>query len=191
VGVEIDPVLVQESTEGARRAGVAERARFLWQDLFATDIAEATVVTLYLRHDVNLRLRPKLLRELRPGTRVISHDFAMGDWAAERVLRVRGPDREHTLYVWRIPADVGGAWRLTLHGLSGAREGALALIQQYQQVAGTMSLDGPATTIMQGRVEGNEITFTAGGRAFTGRVEGDRMQGHAGDGAGWTATRGR
>lgn len=113
VGVEIEAGLVQESREAAARAGVTERATFLWQDLFATDIAGATVVTLYLRDDVNLRLRPKLLRELRPGTRVVSHDFGMGDWVPTRVLRVRGPDREHTLYLWVIPlpkaSDAGTA----------------------------------------------------------------------------------
>ena len=103
VGVEIDAKLVQDSRENALKAGVSDRTQFLWQDIFQTDIAPATVVTLYLRQDVNLKLRPKLLRELRPGTRVVSHDFDMGDWRPDRTLRVKGPTREHVLYLWVVP----------------------------------------------------------------------------------------
>jgi SAM-dependent methyltransferase len=104
VGVEIDAKLVQDSREGALKAGVSDRTAFLWQDIFQTEIAPATVVMLYLRQDVNLKLRPKLLRELRPGTRVVSHDFDMGDWRPARILRVKGPTREHVLYLWIVPA---------------------------------------------------------------------------------------
>jgi SAM-dependent methyltransferase len=108
VGVELDARLVQDSRESALKAGVSDRTEFLWQDIFQTDIAPATVVTLYLRQDVNLKLRPKLLRELRPGTRVVSHDFDMGDWRPERIVRVKGPTREHVLYLWIVPAAGGG-----------------------------------------------------------------------------------
>ena len=104
VGVELDAMLVQDSREGALKAGVTDRTLFLWQDIFQTDTAPATVVTLYLRQDVNLKLRPKLLGELHPGTRVVSHDFDMGDWRAERVVRVKGPTREHIIYMWTVPA---------------------------------------------------------------------------------------
>jgi len=102
VGVEIDPGLVRTSRDAARAAGVAERTTFLWQDLFATDLASATVVTLYLRDDVNLKLRPKLLRELAPGTRVVSHDFDMGDWKEDKREEVQGSTRSHTVYLWTI-----------------------------------------------------------------------------------------
>jgi predicted O-methyltransferase YrrM len=101
VGVEIDPELVLEAHENAQRAGVADRVQFLLQDLFETDLRAATVVTLYLMESVNLQLRPKLWRELRPGTRVVSHDFRMGDWQPEQVVSVDG----HMLYVWTIPAQ--------------------------------------------------------------------------------------
>ena len=101
VGVEIDPDLVLEAHENAQRAGVANRVQFLLQDLFETDLRAATVVTLYLMESVNLQLRPKLWRELRPGTRVVSHDFRMGDWQPEQVVSVDG----HRLYVWTIPAQ--------------------------------------------------------------------------------------
>ena len=103
VGVEIDAKLVQDSRESALKAGVADRVQFLWQDLFQADLARATVVTLYLRQDVNLKLRPTLLRELRPGTRVVSHDFDMGDWPPDRTVRITGPTREHVLYLWTVP----------------------------------------------------------------------------------------
>jgi len=100
VGVEIDPDLVWEAHENAQVAGVADRVQFLLQDLFETDLRDATVVTLYLMESVNLQLRPKLWRELRPGTRVVSHDFTMGDWPPEQVVSVDG----HRIYAWTIPA---------------------------------------------------------------------------------------
>jgi SAM-dependent methyltransferase len=104
VGVDIDPERIKESNENARKAGVADRVKFLQQDLFETDFREATVVTLYLLPDVNLRLRPKLLRELKPGTRIVSHAFDMGDWKPEKVVKVPGEDRERTIYFWVTPA---------------------------------------------------------------------------------------
>jgi SAM-dependent methyltransferase len=103
VGVEIDADLVREAHDNAQRAGVANRVHFLVQDLFETDLRAATVVTLYLMQSVNLELRPKLWRELRPGTRVVSHDFHMGDWPPEQVVRVGGS----VIYAWTIPASPG------------------------------------------------------------------------------------
>lgn len=99
VGVELDAKLVQDSRESALKGGVADRARFLWQDIFETDVRTATVVVLYLSPDLNLRLRPKLLRELRPGTRIVSHDFDMGDWRPDRTQRIKGPTREHLIHL--------------------------------------------------------------------------------------------
>ena len=103
VGVELEAKLVQDSRESALKAGVADRTQFLWQDIFQTDVSPATVVALYLSPELNLKLRPKLLRELRPGARVVSHDFDMGDWRPTRTLRVKGPTREHTLHLWIVP----------------------------------------------------------------------------------------
>ena len=102
VGVEIDPGLVAKSAELARRAGVADRVTFRAGDLFQTDLREATVVTLYLSRDLNLRLRPKLLRELRPGSRIVSHDYDMGDWVPSRRLFDVGERSSH-LYLWVVP----------------------------------------------------------------------------------------
>lgn len=125
VGVDVDPQRIKEANENARKAGVTDRVKFLQQDLFQTDISSATVVTIYLLPDINLKLRPKLLQELKPGTRIVSHDFDMGEWKPQRVVQVqgpqrentlyyengktmmvRGPQREHTLYYWVVPEDV-------------------------------------------------------------------------------------
>ena len=103
VGVEIDPRLVAQSVESARRAGVGDRVTFREQDLFQTDLAAATVVTLYLSPALNLRLRPKLLRELRAGARIVSHDFDMGDWPPARALRVDVRERASQVYLWVVP----------------------------------------------------------------------------------------
>ena len=188
-GVEIDAELVKQSRDAAYGAGVAERATFLWQDLFATNLREASVVTLYLRDDVNLRLRPKLLGELAPGSRVVSHDFDMGDWAADRVQKVRGPTRNHTLYLWLVPADAAGVWRVRL----GEREALLNLTQRFQALGGTLTLDGRELPVASGRMTGDRIELSAGGLAFSGRLAGDAIEGRAAEGgaagATWTARR--
>ena len=103
VGIELDPDLVAESLKNARRARVSDRTRFLQEDIFAADFSEATVVTLYLSPDVNLRLRPQLLA-LQPGSRIVSHDFPLGDWKPERVVNFVGPERTHVLSLWIVPA---------------------------------------------------------------------------------------
>lgn len=100
VGIDIDPERVKEATDNVRKAGVADRVSIVRGDLFEADISAATVVTLYLLTDLNLKLRPKLLKDLRPGTRVVSHAFSMGDWKPERTAEVSGT----TVYLWRIPA---------------------------------------------------------------------------------------
>ena len=103
VGIELDPDLVAESRKNAVRARVAERTSFLKQNIFDADIGEATVVTLYLSSDVNLRLRPKLLSQLKPGSRIVSHDFPIGDWQPVRVVNFKGPERTHVLSLWIVP----------------------------------------------------------------------------------------
>ena len=106
-GVELDSELVQESRANAEAAGVSDRVEFLQQDLFQTDFSEASVVTLYLLPDVNLELRSKLLEELEPGTRIVSHDFDMGEWQPEEVVQVQSSSgRQHTLYYWVVPEEI-------------------------------------------------------------------------------------
>jgi ribosomal protein L11 methylase PrmA len=103
VGVDIDPERVKEANENAAKAGVSDRVRFVQQDLFQTDIREATVVTLYLLPAVNMRLRPTLLKDLKPGTRVVSHNYDMGDWAPLKTIVVNLPEDTHTVYYWIVP----------------------------------------------------------------------------------------
>lgn len=108
VGVDIDPERIKESNENAQKAGVADRVKFLQQDLFEIDFSEATVVTLYLLPALNLKLRPKLLRDLKPGSRVVSHAFDMGDWKPDKVVTVPGDidsELERTVYFWIVPAS--------------------------------------------------------------------------------------
>ena len=102
VGVDIDPQRIKEAKENALKAGVTDRVQFRQQDLFKTDISKATVVTLYLLPEINVELRAKLFK-LKPGTRIVSHDFDMGEWKPERVVQVQGPNREHTIYYWVVP----------------------------------------------------------------------------------------
>jgi SAM-dependent methyltransferase len=177
VGVEIDTALVEASRTAAAAAGVSARATFLLQDLFVTDMRPASVVTLYLRDDVNLRLRPRLLRELAPGSRVVSHDFDMGDWVPDRIQRVRSAHRDHQLYLWVIPADVAGIWRTRV----GEREALLNLTQRYQTLGGTLSLDGRELVVTEGRVSADRVRFTAGPLVFDGRARGAALEGQAGE----------
>lgn len=106
VGIDINPERVSEANANARAAKVTDLVQFRQQDLFKTDLSEATVVTLYLLPDINVKLRPQLFRQLKPGTRIVSHDFDMGEWKPERVVQVQGPTRQHTVYYWVVPETV-------------------------------------------------------------------------------------
>jgi SAM-dependent methyltransferase len=155
LGVEIDPALVLRSQENARKAGVAERARFVEQDLFTTDLSPASVITMYLLPDVNLKLRPELLK-LRPGTRIVSHDWDMGDWQPDGkvVLEVPekklGLEKKSTLLLWKVPALVEGNW-------SSATRLRLELRQRYQMLEGVVTYRGQTYTDTSGRVDGNRV----------------------------------
>jgi SAM-dependent methyltransferase len=185
VGIDIDPQRIRESRANARRAGVANRVKFLQQDLFETDIREASVIALYLLPDLNRKLRPKLLSTLRPGTRVASHDFDMGDWDPDKVIYVQGPVYEHTVYYWVIPANVDGAWQVSVLTRTGERPYLLRIQQQYQEVRGTINAEGQAILISNATLTGDHLRFTVttenrGGEvrmSFDGRVNSDAMRG--------------
>jgi predicted O-methyltransferase YrrM len=106
VGIDINPERIREANANAQAAKVTDRVQFRQQDLFKTNLSEATVVTLYLLPDINVKLRPQLFKQLKPGTRIVSHDFDMGEWKPERVVQVQGPTRQHTLYYWVVPETV-------------------------------------------------------------------------------------
>src|SRR6266581_9269979 len=190
-GVDIDPQLVKVSNEAAGRAGVADRVKFFTQDLFKTDFHEADVLTLYLLPDVNLALRPKILAELRPGTRVVSHDYGMQEWRPDAQETLPAPDKavgarkESTVYLWIVPAKVGGAWETEIKVGRKARRISLALEQQYQRISGTARLpEGGSLPISEGRLRGDELRLTLPGGVvardpvdLVGRVAGDSLSG--------------
>jgi SAM-dependent methyltransferase len=184
VGIDIDPQRIKESRANARQAGVAKRVKFFQQDLFETDIREASVVALYLLPELNRKLRPKLLSDLRPGTRVVSHDFDMGDWHPDRVISVQGA-YEHSVFYWVIPANVDGAWLMRVPTPTGERRYALRIQQRYQEVRGTMSAEGDPMLISNATLMGDQLRFTLTTSiqgeevkmSFDGRVSGDSMHG--------------
>lgn len=182
LGVDIDPARIREATANAQEAGVAGRVTFRQQDLFETPLGDADVLTLYLLQEINLRLRPRILSQMRPGARVVSHDFDMGDWHWDQRRRVGNA----TIYLWSVPARIDGAWVMN----SGGRLYPLVIEQTYQQFRGTAG-DG---RIEQGRIDGTHIRFLAnlgeGRRTFEGRVDGDTIV-PVDEAAGWRAHRSR
>jgi SAM-dependent methyltransferase len=181
LGVDIDPSVIAQANRNAQNAGVTGLVTFRQQDLFQTPLQDADVLTLYLTPEVNLRLRPRILAQMRPGTRVVSHDFDMGDWHYDRRQRVGTA----TVFLWIVPAQIDGDWTLT----DGNRNVPLAIDQDFQRFTGTAGEDG---RIQQGRLEGTSIRFIAnigrGRRVYEGAVDGNRMTG-TGTGAGWSAVR--
>jgi hypothetical protein len=171
LGVEFNPDMVALSRRRAREAGVSKKATFVQGDLFEADLSKATVITLFLLPDINRRLRPKLL-ELPPGTRVVSNTFEMGDWEPDAKTTVAPCTTWCTALVWIVPAKAGGIWQLGQQTLS--------LTQQYQKIEGTLG----TSPITAGMLTGSAITFTAAGRVYNGRIQGDKMIGD-----GWSATR--
>jgi hypothetical protein len=183
LGIELDPVRLREAEANLKRAGLGDRVSFRRQNLFDTDLSDATVLTMYLLPGINLKLRPRILA-LRPGTRVVSHDFAMGDWKPDLTETVNW-----RIHFWVVPARVEGAWKVTV----GSQSFDLALTQRYQELAGAATFDGRKNPV-RGRLRGAEIDFTidVAGRAvrFRGAVSGDNMQGADGAGSPWSAKRG-
>ena len=181
LGVEIVPELVARSRAHARAAGVDGRTEFRVQDLFATDLARATVVTMYLLPQVNLQLRPRLLR-LAPGTRIVSHDWDMGEWAPERTVVIDVPDKAvgrekvSRLHLWTVPVPMQGPW--CSDGVPRLR---LEITQRFAAFSGTLEIDGDGTPaplgVFDGRIEGTRLrTAEAGGVDLTWSPEGLRLR---------------
>ena len=158
IGYELDPALVRESRELAKVAGVADRVRFSERDLFEADLSAATVVTLYLGKRVNLRVRPKLLAELRPGTRVVSHDFDLGEWKPDLHIRLR--DYGSQVFFWWIPARIAGRWSLDLDLPGGGRRAHdIEFTQQVQEVDAQVRTVGARVGLRDLRLAGERLTF--------------------------------
>jgi SAM-dependent methyltransferase len=190
VAVELEENLVQVAREAARREGVAHRVRVIRQDLFEADLSTATVFALYISPGVMERLKPRLL-QLRPGTRIASHQFDMGDWEPDEKIEVEGRKG----FLWVVPAAVEGEWNVAIAG----QDFRLHLERQYQKLSGSSERDGKKAPVIGARLRGTEIRFNAfdrdgTSRSYVGRVDGDRLIGEAHDGVGaravaWTATR--
>ena len=184
LGIEYNPDMVELSKRNAAKEGVSDKANFVKADLFESDFTQATVITMFLLPEINLRLRPKIL-DLKPGTRIVSNSFTMGEWKADEEATV---DKDCISYctalLWIVPAKAGGAWQLP--------QGELALKQEFQMLSGMLKSGSNTTPITNGRLLGDQITFSAGGAEYTGRVSGNAMEGSVKSGASngkWKATR--
>jgi SAM-dependent methyltransferase len=197
VCVDIDPKRIEEARHNADTSGVAGRISFSNADLFQTDLREATVVTLYLLPLINERLRPKLFRELRPGTRVVSNSFDMGNWGADSTFSPPTPSGfQRVAYYWVIPADVAGTWRVRTGGKSAPR--TLELEQTYQRVNGTAQHRGRTVPLTDVHLAGDRLSFrlgNAGELRFEATVRGNQAAGTFSDRGGaeqeWAAERTR
>ncbi len=179
LGIEYNPDMVELSKKSAAEAKVGDLATFVKADIFESDFSKATVITLFLLPELNMRLRPKLL-DLAPGIRIVSNSFKMEEWQPDESFTVSDTCTSYcTAHLWIIPAKVAGAWRLA--------QGDFTLTQEFQMITGTLG----ATPIANGRLRGNEITFTVGDAQYTGRVNGSSIQGtvKGGTGGAWSATR--
>jgi SAM-dependent methyltransferase len=178
LGVDIDPLRIEAANLALGLANLeGASVRFRRQNLFATPIREADVIALYLLPSINLRLRPRLLTELRPGARIVSHAFDMGDWRPEAEQIHDG----RRILLWHVPAVAGGSWAMRE---ADGTAWTLELEQRFQDVTGTMSGAGRAIEVEEGRIRGTAFAFAAGGRRFEGRIEDTAIAGQ-----GWRAAR--
>src|SRR5688572_31323613 len=170
LGIEYNPDMVELSKRNAEQEGVAGRASFVKADLFETDFSKATVITMFLLPEINLKLRPKILR-LKPGTRIVSNTFTMGEWLADETAELSAGggcgNSWCTALLWIVPARVAGTYQVP--------QGELNLKQQFQMLSGTLRTGGK-TFALQGKVHGDEIAFKAGGREYRGKLNGKQLE---------------
>jgi hypothetical protein len=178
LGIEYNPDMVELSKRAAAKEGVSDKATFMKADLFETDFSQAQVITMFLLPSINLKLRPKIL-DMRPGTRVVSNSFDMEEWKPDETANVEGCSNWCTAHLWIVPAKVNGTWKLP--------QGELTIKQTFQMISGTLK-NGNTSSQINGKLNGDQITFTAGNTQYTGRVAGNSMEGTAG-GNKWSATR--
>jgi len=204
MGVDIDAELVERSNSAAKRDGIAERAVFLRQDVFKADIRKATVVTLYVLPEMMVGLRPKMLSELRPGTRIVSHDYHFREWIPDNRVTFDVPEKREavgfshaSVYVWIVPAHVAGRWQLEVTGPKLGGPVTMELRQVFQRVSGVAQVGNRSTDMAAVQLRGTALEFglDAGPRAggdrfmYRGQVAGDTIQGEVSWGVGATAKR--
>jgi SAM-dependent methyltransferase len=169
LGVEYNPEMVALSRRNAEKEGVVDKATFVHGDIFQTDFSKATVITMFLLPELNVRLRPTILK-MKPGTRVVTNSFSMGDWESDQTENVNEDCRSYcTAHLWIVPADVAGTWKLP--------QGELVLEQKYQVLSG--NLKGGNAGAVSGRLKGDEIAFKVGDTQYSGKVAGDSIAGVA------------
>jgi SAM-dependent methyltransferase len=178
LGIEYNSDMVELSKRTAAKEGVSDKASFVKADLFESDFSQAQVISMFLLSSINLKLRPKIL-DLKPGTRIVSNTFDMGDWKADESATIPGCNSWCTAHLWIVPAKVAGSWRLP--------QGELTIKQTFQYISGTLKNGGSETSIT-GKLSGDQISFSAGGTQYSGRVSGNSIEGLAG-GSKWSATR--
>lgn len=177
LGIEYNPDMVELSRKNAAAAGVSDRATFEKAYLFETDLSKAQVITMFMLPSINMKLRPKLL-DLKPGTRIVSNSFTMEDWAADETANVTENCTSWcTALLWVVPAKVQGTWTMP--------QGELQLTQQFQMLTGTLG----GAPIADGRLRGDQISFSAGGVKYTGTVAGNTIKGNASSGGPFSATK--
>lgn len=199
IGVDLDPERILESDYNASVAGVSDRVAFHRQDLFKFEISRASVITMYLLPSVNIKLRPRLLSELKPGTRIVSHDFDMEDWKPDAKSTVR-----KNVFLWIVPAKVDGRWHVELKLPNGARSYDIQIKQKFQEIDGLVRYDKKVAGLWNASLRGDRVQFTIvddGGALdtnlyFDGRVTADVIEGVILRGVGtdqqkinWRATR--
>jgi hypothetical protein len=178
LGIEYNPDMVELSKRNAAKEGVSDKASFMKADLFETDFSQAQVITMFLLSSINMKLRPKIL-ELKPGTRIVSNTFDMGEWKPDETANLPGCNSWCTAHLWIVPAKTEGTWKLP--------QGELTIKQTFQMITGALK-SANATTPINGKLNGDQISFSAGSTSYTGRVNGNAMEGTVG-GNKWSATR--
>lgn len=180
-GIEYNPDMVELSKRTAAAAGVGDKATFVKADLFESDFSQATVITMFLLPQINLKLRPKIL-DLKPGTRIVSNSFTMGEWEPDE----SGSTNDHcsgwcTALLWIVPAKVEGSWQFA--------DGEIILKQSYQMITGSLEAGGRSASLVGARLRGDEIYIRTDDNEYRGRVSGDTISGTSKSGAEWKATR--
>src|SRR5512135_1421065 len=178
LGIEYNPNMVELSKRNAAKEGVSDKASFMKADLFESDFSQAQVITMFLLSSINLKLRPKIL-DLKPGTRIVSNTFDMGDWKPDETATLPGCNSWCTAHLWIVPAKTEGSWHMP--------QGELTIKQTFQMISGTLK-HGNTVSPINGKLNGDQISFTAAGTQYTGHVNGNSMEVNGG-GAKWSATR--
>lgn len=169
LGIEYNPDMVELAKRNAEAEGVSDRAKFIEADLFESDFSEATVITMFLLNSINLKLRPILL-DLKPGTRIVSNTFTMSEWTPDKTATIHDSSASwKTALLWIVPAKVEGTWQL--------QEGELNLTQDFQMISGTLETVGETIPIENGRLHGDQISFSVGEDQYTGRVNDNTIEG--------------